>query len=65
MTVLMNHTIGPDSILEFVEARRGGQLEDVMSFEKMTAHAAKYEAVAGSGIDAIQASPRTLDNGAR
>lgn len=65
---LMNRTAGPDSILDVVEARSGGQFEDindVIPQAEMAAHAARYKSAAGFGINETNAAPATIPAGAR
>ncbi len=66
--VLMNRTAGPDSILDVVEERSGGQFDDindVIPQAEMAAHAEKYKLTAGYGIEATNAAPPTIPAGAR
>jgi hypothetical protein len=66
--VLMNRTAGPDSILDTVEERCGGQfddIEDVIPKQELAAHAAKYKAAAGFGIEETNARAPTIAAGAR
>lgn len=66
--VLTNRVAGPDSILDVVEERCGGEfdnIEDVISHEEMTEHARKYKALAGFGIDETNAKPRTIPENER
>lgn len=65
---LMNRVAGPDSILDLVEQRADGAFTDiseVMSKEELAAHADKYKAAAGYGIEDTNARPRTIAEGAR
>jgi 2-polyprenyl-6-methoxyphenol hydroxylase-like FAD-dependent oxidoreductase len=66
--VLTNRVAGPDSILDVVEARCGGQfdrIEDVIPHQEMADHAARYKAVAGLGVESTNGAPRTIPDGAR
>lgn len=66
--VLMNRGSGPDSILGTVEDRCGGDfddIEDVIPKAELIAHADKYKAAAGFGIEATNAAPRTIPKDAR
>lgn len=66
--VLMNRTAGPDSILGTVEERCGGvfdDIEDVIPKAELAAHAAKYKAAAGFGIEETNAAPPTIPAGAK
>lgn len=58
--VLTNRGSGPDAVLQMIEERCGGQfdqIEDVASREELSAHAAKYKAIAGFSIDALNNAP--------
>jgi len=64
--VLMNRTAGPDSILDVVEERCGGQfddIEDVIPNAEMAAHAKKYKLVAGFGVEETNNQPSTIAHG--
>jgi hypothetical protein len=66
--VLMNRGSGPDSILGPVEDRCGGvfdDIEDVIPKAELAAHAAKYKAAAGFGIEETNAAPQTIPAGAK
>lgn len=66
--ILTNRTAGPDSILDVVEERSGGEfghISEVIPEAELAAHAAQYKAIAGYGIEAINAAPRTVPEGAR
>ncbi len=66
--VLINRTAGPDSILDTVEERCGGQfddIEDVIPKEEMAAHAEKYKMAAGFGIDETNRKAPTIAAGAK
>ena len=66
--ILMNRTAGPDTILDVVEERCGGQfddIEDVIPKAELAAHAEKYKLVAGYGIAETNASPATIPAGLR
>ncbi|MEX3008562.1 flavin-dependent oxidoreductase [Hoeflea sp. TYP-13] len=59
---------GPDAVLQMIEDRCGGAFEnigDVASHEELATHAAKYKKIAGFSIDALNALPRTIPDGAR
>jgi len=62
--ILANRGSGPDKIMQIVEDRCGGvfeRIEDVITNDELTTHAAAYKAVAGFGIEALNASPATID----
>lgn len=66
--ILTNRVAGPDSILDVVEERSGGvfdDIEEVIPRDELAAHAANYKAVAGYGIEAINAAPPTIAPGAK
>lgn len=66
--VLTNRVAGPDSILDVVEERCGGEfkdIEDVIPKAELAEHAAKYKAIAGYGIQATNEKPRTIPGSAR
>ena len=66
--VLMNRTAGPDAILDLVEEYSAGtfeKIEDVISQEQLAAHAKKYKAAAGYGIEETNSSPQTIPNDVR
>jgi 2-polyprenyl-6-methoxyphenol hydroxylase-like FAD-dependent oxidoreductase len=66
--VFANRVAGPDSILDVVEARCGGQfdrIEDVIPHQELADHAARYKAVAGLGVESTNGAPRTIPGGAR
>lgn len=66
--VLTNRVAGPDQILDVVEERCGGRferIEDVISQQELAEHAARYKAIAGYAIDAVNAAPPILSPGAR
>ena len=53
---LTNRGSGPDAIMQVVEDRCGGafeRIEDVITREELAAHAERYKAIAGFGIDAL------------
>lgn len=61
--VLMNRTVGPDSILGTVEERCGGifdSIEDIIPKAELVAHSAKYKAAAGFGVEETNAAPPTI-----
>ncbi|HNP34315.1 MAG TPA: flavin-dependent oxidoreductase [Woeseiaceae bacterium] len=61
---LANRGSGPDKIMQIVEDRCGGVFDsigDVISNDELSAHAASYKSLAGFGIDALNASPPTID----
>lgn len=65
--VLMNRTAGPDSILDTVEERSGGvfgDIEEVIPYAEMAAHASRYKSAAGFGIEETNAKPPTIPLGA-
>ncbi len=64
--ILANRQSGPDKIMQIVEDRCGGvfdNIEDVISNDELSAHAASYKSVAGFGIQTLNASPPTIDVG--
>lgn len=66
--VLTNRTAGPDAILDVIEERCGGQfekIEDVISREELAAHADTYKTIAGFAVEAINAAPPMIPEGAR
>ena len=51
--ILMNRTAGPDAILDVVEARCGGDfdnIEDVIPKSELDEHARTYKRIAGFGL---------------
>ena len=61
---LANRGAGPDAILQKVEDLCGGEfdtIEDVLPKDELAAHAAKYKALAGFGIDVLNAQPPLID----
>ena len=51
--VLMNRSAGPDTILDVVQQRCGGQFDDindVIPHSELAEHAANYKRIAGLGI---------------
>lgn len=66
--VLTNRGSGPDAVLQLIEDRCGGSfdhIDDVTSPGELADHAAKYKAIAGFGVDALNALPQTISDGAR
>lgn len=66
--VLTNRGSGPDAVLQLIEDRCGGSfdhIDDVTRPGELADHAAKYKAIAGFGIEALNALPRTIPDGAR
>lgn len=62
--ILANRGSGPDKIMQMVEDRCGGvfdHIEDVIPIAELSAHAASYKSLAGFGIEALNASPPTID----
>lgn len=60
---LANRETGPDAILERVEQLSGGEfehIEEVISHADLAAHAARYKAVAGMSVEAVNAAPPTV-----
>ncbi len=58
---------GPDAILQRVEDLCGGRfgsIEDVVPHEELAKHAAGYKAVAGFGIEALNAMPPIIPESA-
>ncbi len=65
--ILANRGSGPDAILQRVEDLCGGdfdRIEDVISHADLSAHAAKYKQLAGFSIEALNARPQTIPDGA-
>lgn len=63
---LMNRTEGPDSVLDLVEARSGGEFEDindVIPQAEMEAHSARYKSAAGFGVAETNSAPQTILRG--
>ena len=59
---------GPDGILQRVEDLCGVQFDDindVIPYEDLAAHSAKYKSVAGFSIEALNAKPPIIPAGAR
>lgn len=59
---------GPDAVLQRVEDLCGGDfdvIDDVIPRADLAAHAAKYKSIAGFSIEALNARPRTIAEGAR
>jgi len=66
--VLTNRGSGPDAVLQMIEDRCGGAFDDiadVTSPGELADHAAKYKSIAGFSIDALNALPPTIPDGAR
>jgi 2-polyprenyl-6-methoxyphenol hydroxylase-like FAD-dependent oxidoreductase len=66
--ILTNRVAGPDQILDVVEERCGGEfrhIEDVISGQELADHAARYKAIAGYAIEAVNQAPPTIAPGAR
>ena len=66
--VLTNRVAGPDQILDIVEQRCGGdfaRIEDVISQQELSDHAARYKSIAGYAVDTTNPAPRTIAQGAR
>jgi 2-polyprenyl-6-methoxyphenol hydroxylase-like FAD-dependent oxidoreductase len=66
--VLTNRGSGPDAVLQMIEDRCGGQfdsIEDVTAPGELASHAAKYKSIAGFSIDALNALPPTIAEGAK
>jgi 2-polyprenyl-6-methoxyphenol hydroxylase-like FAD-dependent oxidoreductase len=65
---LTNRGSGPDAIMQVVEDRCGGafeRIEDVITREELAAHAERYKAIAGFGIDALNARADIIPREAR
>ena len=63
-----NRGSGPDAILQKVEDLCGGQFDDindVFPHADLADHAAKYKAVAGFSIEALNARPSLIPTGAK
>ncbi|WP_420004769.1 flavin-dependent oxidoreductase [Arenibacterium sp. LLYu02] len=59
---------GPDAVLQQVEDLCGGDfgvIDEVIPRGKLAEHAAKYKAISGFSIEALNAQPRTIAAGAR
>ena len=59
---------GPDAVLQRVEDLCGGDfavIDDVIPQADLAAHAAKYKTISGFSIEALNARPRTIPEGAR
>ncbi|WP_164660634.1 flavin-dependent oxidoreductase [Tropicibacter sp. Alg240-R139] len=59
---------GPDAVLQRVEDLCGGEfevIEDVIPRADLAAHAEKYKSIAGFSIEALNAKPRIIPEGAR
>ncbi len=66
--VLTNRTAGPDAILDVIEERCGGEfdkIEDVIPHEELADHAARYKAIAGFAVDALNAAPAIIPASSR
>ena len=66
--VLTNRGSGPDAVLQMIEDRCGGmfkRIEDVATEEELSAHAAKYKAIAGFAISELNSSPPIIPPGAK
>ena len=65
---LANRGSGPDAILQRVEDLCGGDFDDieqVIPRADLAAHAARYKALAGFSVEALNARPRLIPQGAR
>ncbi len=65
---LTNRGSGPDAIMQVVEDRCGGafeRIEDVITREELAAHAERYKAIAGFGIDALNGRADIIPREAR
>ncbi|WP_346910035.1 flavin-dependent oxidoreductase [uncultured Roseibium sp.] len=65
--IMTNRGSGPDAVLQVVEDRCGGDfkdINDVISKEELADHAAKYKAVAGFAIQALNSQPSIIPEGA-
>lgn len=59
---------GPDAVLQRVEDLCGGDfgvIDEVIPQADLAAHAAKYKTISGFSIEALNARPRTIAEGAR
>ena len=66
--VLRNRGSGPVAILGLVDERCGGvfdHIDDVIPRDEIESFMARYKAAAGFAIDALNAAPRTIPEGAR
>ncbi|MCR9139343.1 MAG: flavin-dependent oxidoreductase [Alphaproteobacteria bacterium] len=64
--VRTNRGSGPDAVLQLIEDRCGGSfdhIDDVTSPGELADHAARYKAIAGFSIDALNALPQTIPDG--
>ncbi len=65
---LTNRVAGPDTILDIVEERSGGQfdeLSDVISDEELAEFAERYKEIAGTGVETTNSKPQTIADGAQ
>ena len=61
--VLQNRGRGPDWVMQLVEDRCGGvfdDLYDVVSYQELADHAARYKGVAGLSVDQLNAAPAII-----
>ncbi|MFV0473561.1 MAG: flavin-dependent oxidoreductase [Pikeienuella sp.] len=66
--IMANRGAGPDYVLEIVKQRSGGAFDDieaVMPLEERRAFAAEYKKTAGFSVDALNAAPPLIPEGAR
>ena len=59
---------GPDAVLQRVEDLCGGDFDEIdciIPRADLAAHAAKYKAISGFSIEALNARPRTIADGAQ
>jgi 2-polyprenyl-6-methoxyphenol hydroxylase-like FAD-dependent oxidoreductase len=66
--VLANRGSGPDAVLQMVEDLCGGafeRIEDVMPRQQLADHAARYKALSGISIEALNAQSPIIPPGAR
>ena len=62
--ILANRGSGPDAVMQMVEDRCGGDFDninDVIPYDELAAHAARYKSMAGFGIEELNARPATID----
>lgn len=66
--VLRNRGQGPDAVMQWVEDRSGGvfdDLYDVVSYQELADHAAKYKGVAGLSVDELNRAEPIIPPAAR
>jgi 5-methylphenazine-1-carboxylate 1-monooxygenase len=66
--VLTNRGSGPDAVLQLIEDRCGGafdNIDDVATHQELSDHAAKYKAIAGFSIEALNSAPPIIAGSAK